>query len=343
MTTSALLHLVPQVDLQEADVQQADPATSDKADNILGHTPTNLTEAFAEFMQIDVANGDATEDTIRAYYKEIGLFTRWCAAHDIAPEKATRRHIEAYRESLKKAGAATSTRQHKMSIVRRFYEAAVKHGLLTVNPAANVKGGKDLTPPEEKMKALTKSALHHLAGAIPSTTLLGQRDRAIVALMAVHGLRRIEVHRLDHESVDISGDTPSLRVQGKGNRVRKIYLREDTYKAIQTYVQSKMEYKFPLKGPLFVSHSNRTRGQRISRRSLNDIVDHYLSEANLKKYGVSCHALRHTHGTLAVAGGAKVEHLKEEMGHNHLETTSVYVKAVSRRENNPANFIDVEF
>ncbi len=313
------------------------------SDDLLENAPQDIYEAFAEFLQIDVANGDATDDTIRAYHKEIGLFTRWCRERNIAPESATRRHIEAYRESLKTNGAAASTRQHKMSIVRRFYEAAVKHGVLTINPAANVKGGKDLTPPEEKMKALTKSALHHLVGAIPSSTLLGQRDRAIIALMAVHGLRRIEVHRLNHESVDISDDTPSLRVIGKGNRVRKIYLREDTYNAIQTYVRAKMEHHFPLTGALLVSHSNRTRGARISRRSLNDIVDHYLSEAHLKKVGVSCHALRHTHGTLAVAGGAKVEHLKEEMGHNHLETTSIYVKAVSRRENNPANFIDVEF
>ncbi|HEY0075921.1 MAG TPA: tyrosine-type recombinase/integrase [Abditibacteriaceae bacterium] len=319
--------------------QRIDSAQND----LVFSTPNDLYEAFAEFLQIDVANGDATEDTIRAYYKEIGLFTRWCRERNIEPEQATRRHIEAYRENLKTNGAAPATRQHKMSIVRRFYEAAVKHGLLSINPAANVKGGKDLTPPEEKIKALTRGALHHLVAAIPSTTLLGQRDRAIVALMAVHGLRRIEVHRLDHDSIDIAGDVPTLKVHGKGNRVRKIYLREDTYNAIQTYVQAKMDHEFPLTGPLFVSHSNRTRGQRISRRSLNDIIDHCLSEANLKKVGVSCHALRHTHGTLAVAGGAKVEHLKEEMGHNHLETTSIYVKAVSRKENNPANFIDVQF
>jgi integrase/recombinase XerD len=57
---------------------------------------------------------------------------------------------------------------------------------------------------------------------------------------------------------------------------------------------------------------------------------------------VSCHTLRHTHGTLAVAGGAKVEQLRDSMGHKDIATTSIYVKAVERVKNNPAQFIDVD-
>jgi site-specific recombinase XerD len=76
---------------------------------------------------------------------------------------------------------------------------------------------------------------------------------------------------------------------------------------------------------------------------LNDIVDFHLNAANLKRVGVSCHALRHTFGNLAVEGGAPLEQLRETMGHGQIETTELYVKAVARVKENPANFIDVDF
>lgn len=306
-------------------------------------TTADLQRAFANFLQVDVANGDATEDTVAAYFREVLCWTRWCHTRGLNPIDARRADVETYRESLKARGLSTSTRSHKLSIIRRFYAAAIKHDLLEANPAGAVRGGKDSTPPEEKMKALTLTALSSLAAAVPSDTLSGKRDRAIIALMALHGLRRIEVHRLNHESLDESGEMPSLRIHGKGNRIRRVFLRPDTHALIQAYIEAKLHAKLPLSEALFLAHGNRTRGERLARRSLNLIVDKHLSSAALKKDGVSCHALRHTHGTLAVAGGAKIEHLRDAMGHSKIETTSLYVKAVERIKHNPAASIDVEF
>lgn len=306
-------------------------------------SPRDILDAFAQFLRLDVANGDATPDTIAAYQREVVMWVKWCQARDIVPQDARRSDIVAYREDLKRQGISVTTRSHKLSIVRRFYEAAVQAGLIAGNPASGVKGGKDLTPGEEKIKALTHNALARLAESIPQDTFLGRRDRAIIALMAVHGLRRVEVARLDEASLEEDGVTASLVVHGKGGRIRRVFLRADTFAVLHSYLSAKREAGYESVGPLFVSHSNRSRGARISRRSLNDIVDGYLSGAALKKSGVSCHALRHTFGTLAVAGGAKVEHLRDAMGHSRLETTGLYVKAIERVKNNPANFIDVEF
>ena len=299
-------------------------------------------EAFAEFLSIDVASGDATQDTIRAYHREVVYWVKWCEEWNVQPARAKRGDVERYREQLKIQGAAVTTRSHKLSIIRRFYDAAVKHGLLEVNPAATVRGGKDLTPPEEKIKALTRGSLIDLLASIPTGSLLGARDRAIIALMAVHGLRRIEVHRLDHAHIEAGGEATALVVHGKGNRMRRVFLRDDTLAAVVAYVEAKSQRGLPLNGALFLSQSNRTGGQRLSRRGLNFVVDGYLNPLGLKRVGVSCHSLRHTHGTLAVSGGAKIEQLRDAMGHSKIETTSIYVRAVERVKNNPANFIDVE-
>jgi site-specific recombinase XerD len=227
--------------------------------------------------------------------------------------------------------------------VRRFYEAALKHEIIDVNPAARVRGGKDLTPPEEKMHSFTGDALVSLLDRVPTNTLSGARDRAIVALMAIHGLRRVEVHRLDHSDIHAgAGETAFLNVTGRGNKVRRVYLRTDTLSSLATYANAKQEAGLPTSGPLFVAHGNRARGERLSRRGINLVVDLYLSETSLKRAGVSCHALRHTFGTLAVEGGAELEDLREALGHNDIESTGVYARAVARKQNNPANFIDVE-
>ena len=304
--------------------------------------PDDIFSAFSRFVQIHIAQGDATDDTIRAYYREIDFWVQWCARHNVDPALARRIHIEMYREEMKQQGLRINTRSHKLSIVRRFYDSAVEAGLREDNPAAGVKGGKDQTPGEEKIKSLTANALTRLLDVVPTDTLVGKRDRAIIALMAIHGLRRVEIERMNEESLLIQDDLVSVEVRGKANRVRQIYLRPDTYRVIADYLVNKHQAGFTREGPCFVSLSNRSRGERISRRSLNEIVDHYLNEASLKRVGVSCHALRHTFGTLSVVGGAKTQDLKEAMGHVDIESTELYVKAVARVENNPANFIDVE-
>ena len=130
--------------------------------------PTDLNEAFARFLMVDVANGNATPDTVKAYHREVKYFVAWCNGQGIDPVAVQRTHIEEYREWLKGKGLAPITRSHKLSTISRFYDAAVKHGLLQHNPVLGVKGGKDLTSEVEKLKALTEAALTTLAAAIPA-------------------------------------------------------------------------------------------------------------------------------------------------------------------------------
>jgi site-specific recombinase XerD len=298
-------------------------------------------------LHIEVANGDATADTIKAYHREVAAWVRWCAEQGIDPRVARREDVVEYREALKVAGNSVATRKFKLSIVRRFYAAMVRHGLMAGNPAESFKAGKDLTSADDKMKVLSEGALSALMNAIPGDTLTGKRDRAIIALMAVHGLRRVEIHRLDPESLQSGGGEgayagPHLVVDGKGHKRRNVYLREDTHSAVSAYLRAKLEAGLPLDDGLFVAHGNHGRGHRLSRQALNAIVGRYLNAASLKRAGVSCHALRHTFGTLSVAGGAKVEHVRDAMGHSKLETTSIYVRAVERARNNPAYFINVK-
>lgn len=156
-----------------------------------------LLSAFADFLRIDVANGDATPDTVRAYHGEVGAWMAWCSECGIEPGNATRADVESYREALKAKGMTVATRRKKLSVIRRFYAAGVKYALIAANPAEDVKAGKDTTAPEDRLKSLTQGTLATLIEAIAGDSLNGKRDRALIGLMALHGLRRVEVHRMN--------------------------------------------------------------------------------------------------------------------------------------------------
>ena len=182
----------------------------------------NIFDAFAYFLRVEVANGNATDDTVDAYYREVAAWVKWCQVRRVAPESVERYHVEAFREEMKRRGLALATRAHKLSIIRRFYESAIHAGLREDNPVEKVWAGRDLTQPEEKLKVLSESALSALVDSLPINGLSGHRDRLIVALMAAHGLRRVEIHRLNHEDIDgdlLSSGAGSLfsRWQGTQN------------------------------------------------------------------------------------------------------------------------------
>lgn len=136
-------------------------------------------DAFEWFLQIDVAQGDATADTIIAYRREVGLWIEWCQERNLIPIEAKRIDIEMYREGLKARGIAATTRAFKLSIIRRFYAAAVRHELIHKNPAEGVRPGKNLTAPEDSMKALGIGALSKLVDAIPADSIAGIRDSTL--------------------------------------------------------------------------------------------------------------------------------------------------------------------
>ena len=313
---------------------------------VLPFVVDNIFDAFAYFLRLEVASGNATEDTVEAYHREAGNWISWCKARDLTPENAEQYHLEAFREELKRRGLSIPTRAHKLSIIRRFYDSAIYAGLREDNPADQVWAGKDPTSPEEKMKILSEGALVALVDSLPKEGLSGLRDRAIVALMVAHGLRRVEVQRLNHEDVKGAHQTAepkSLMVDGKGHKVRCVMLRDDTWAALEAYFQEKQQAGYELQNAIFVGHGNNGRGQRLSRVSINAIANKYLAEAHLKSIGVSCHALRHTFGTVAVANGVALEDLREVMGHGLLETTSIYARTAQKGKKDPSFFINVKF
>ena len=102
-------------------------------------TRSELDAAFADFLRVDVANGEASKDTIHTYRNEVELWVAWCIQQGFDPATVTSTHVKRYRQAMIEAGYKPGTIRWKLIIVRRFYDASMNAGLRPDNPAAGVK------------------------------------------------------------------------------------------------------------------------------------------------------------------------------------------------------------
>lgn len=223
------------------------------------------------------------------------------------------------------------------------------HSLVKENSAQGINPPKTKVDSVDSITFLTVEQLKYLLSKMNSdNSLKSLRDRFIVSLMTLEGLRTVEINRANVGNIrGKKNERCSLCVEGKG-KIRTVPLREDLAELMWRYLEARIFQgeKLTPTSPLFISLSNRFHGSRLSRRGIRYIVDGYLSEAKLKEIDFnlsrSCHSLRHTAGTLGLAGGASLRQVQELLGHSDPKTTAIYAHVLERHENNPALGIDVE-
>ena len=187
---------------------------------------TNILKDFGEFLRLYTAEGDASPLTIKNYHAQAGQFVKWCDAERVNPARATEHDVIAYRKHLVDAGFKPSTVALKLAVARRLYEAARWRGLRPDNPALGVEAPRDRTAGEERVKYLPLQGLKRLLEAPVGEGIQATRDRAILALMGVHGLRAAEVAGLEADDADL--DRGIVNVEGKGRKRRTVYLTEQS-------------------------------------------------------------------------------------------------------------------
>ena len=143
-----------------------------------------------------------------------------------------------------------------------------------------------------------------------------ERDYCILTLFLNCGLRISELIGLNLS--DIRED--QLRVLGKGNKERILYLNSACQDAIRDWLAARNSMGVIDKNALFISQ----RRTRISKAAVEKLVKKYLTMAGLDSSQYSPHKLRHTAATLMLQNGVDVRTLQEVLGHEHLNTTQIY-------------------
>jgi site-specific recombinase XerD len=287
---------------------------------------TDLVNQAAEWFALDVANGDARPDTISTYISHLNHWLNWCRVNGVDPGSVTTAQIKGFRQELVQSGAAHGTISLKLTTVRRFYDGAVSRGLLEKNPVKDIKAPRKRTADAEIIKCLSAGETERLFEAIPHDhRLKNLRDRAMAALMALEGLRRIEICRANVDDIEETETGVRILVHGKG-KDGYIYPREDTVACIRNYLIQRGPVQADKDGePLFVSlsKSDRVRG-RITRIGLSKWIDTMLAKAGIAKKGRGCHALRHTCGALLYQATRDVKVVQETLRHASIAMAAKY-------------------
>ncbi len=208
-----------------------------------------------------------------------------------------------------------AARSRKLSSVKSFFRfMTIKSNRLENDPS------KDVSVPTTRRalpKYLTLEESIDLLKNIQSDFY--ERDYCIITLFLNCGMRLIELVGIN--LTDFRDDT--IRIIGKGNKERLVYLNQACITALQQYCEARA--KLPnLKEPQALFVSKKT-GKRIGARRVEQIVEQCLKAANLSGKGYSPHKLRHTAATLMYRhGDVDMLELKEILGHEHVSTTEIY-------------------
>ena len=301
-----------------------------------------FSETVQEFASYKLSIQGCSAKTVDEYLLDLRTFFRYLLAKErgIDPESDDFLGIDVRVMDLARISAITtsqiydflmytgttrgnrwSAKARKLSAIKGLYKYLVnKRNYFEQNPVQNIESPK---PKKSLPKFLTLDESLTLLECVRNDTASKNRTRdyAMLTLFLNCGMRVSELVGIRLN--DLDSELRSLRVLGKGNKERIIYLNEACRSVLSALIEERKSPKYASvkTQALFVSN----RGERISVKTVQHIVYKYLAMAGLEAKHYSVHKLRHTAATLMYQSGkVDVRVLKDILGHEQLNTTQIY-------------------
>lgn len=208
----------------------------------------------------------------------------------------------------------TASINRRIDTWRSFFRFAAEQGYLTTDPMDKIRSPKA----EKKLPVYLHEDEVRLLLSIPERKKwqTWRRDKAILHLLALTGMRRSEILALTWE--DIRFDSKSLRVMGKGQQERTCPMNEVLSQVLWEYLQTQLPVS-PTRA-LFLART----GRPLNRSSLHDLFKRYVRAAGLDATRISLHTLRHTFATMLLTRGTDLRTIQELLGHVEISSTQIY-------------------
>ena len=274
----------------------------------------NLRNLLDRYLEAAVFESGLSEKTLSAYAADIGRYVTYLEEKGIdAADGVRREDVLGHLIALRETGMSARSAARHLSAIRRFHRFLHEERLAGSNPASGFDSPR-----------LTRSLPHNLSQPEVEAlvenpdagTAVGVRDAAILELFYSSGLRISELANLPLR--DISLEESSLRVRGKGSKVRVVPLGAEAISRIQAWLDARGKGKIR-DNTLFLS----TRGRRMCRTSVWQVVKRHSRAANIGQ-NVTPHMLRHSFATHLLDNGADLRAVQEMLGHADISTTQIY-------------------
>ena len=253
-------------------------------------------------------------NTIINYEIDIDRYINYLKLNKIDIFKIEYKDVLDYISYLKKNHKSTSINR-SISSIRTYYNYLIKNNYTNSNPFKIINGMKK----EKKLPEYFKyNEYVELVNSIDINSNLGIRNKCIFEVLLCTGCRCNELVNIKLD--DINLNEKEIKVLGKGNKERIVYLGSYAIESIEKYLSIRNEILGKKDNNyLFINHL----GNKLTTRGIRDIIDKILlkSSNNMK---ITPHTFRHSFATMLLNEGCDLKSVQELLGHVSLSTTSIY-------------------
>jgi integrase/recombinase XerC/integrase/recombinase XerD len=186
-----------------------------------------------------------------------------------------------------------------ISTLSSFYRFLFTQGAVTTNPLVGIERPRIK---QQEVKYLKHNQVLRLIDSIEDI-----RDKLIVRTIYATGVRVSELCNINVEDIDF--DEHTIRIHGKGDKIRTVFIDDDTLKDILAYIGNRIV------GPLFIGQQEK----HISCRAIQHIFKHYAPQ------GITPHKIRHSYASELYRRSKNLRVVQENLGHTSIKTTEIYL------------------
>ncbi|MBR6298950.1 MAG: tyrosine recombinase XerC [Candidatus Gastranaerophilales bacterium] len=265
-----------------------------------------------------------SEHTIRAYCADVYTFLLWLDNEnplEINPDK-----FGEYLYFIKQINYTKTTIARKIASIRAFYNFLFQEELINYNPADNISIPKqDKTLPN----FLSEEEVENILRSIKIDTPAGYRNRIILELLWVSGMRISELSGLNFENLNLEQN--EIKVFGKGAKERIVLIPDKTKDGLINYIKNvfnliNSEIEITPSCPLFINYN----GYRLQNQSIRKALKNCLDKIHFTKH-VTPHVFRHSFATKLLEHGADLRIVQELLGHASIKNTQIYTHVSIQR------------
>jgi integrase/recombinase XerD len=283
--------------------------------------------------------------TRRAYKCDVGEFVLFTGMHERAAFRSVvRSHVIAWRKDMETRSLSAASIRRKLSALSSLFDYLCERNAVLGNPVDGVKR-PTANNNEGSTPALGDAQARRLLDAPPGDTLKGVRDRAILAVLLYHGIRREELCLIRLKDLHSREGVMHLRIHGKRGKIRFVPVHPMALRLVGEYLEigkhgGGLDAK-SLDSPLFRPVSNNRTGTLDKHLDPGSVYRNILRKyggqtgINAEVIGLCVHSLRATAATNALSHEADIAKVQEWLGHANVSTTRLYDRRKMRPEDSP--------
>lgn len=280
-----------------------------------------------DFRSYLIVEKNFSKHTAKAYYSDILGYLLWLSDEDCTNVNFSK--VREYLHFIQKFDYKKTTIARKIASVRTFYKYLYREKHVETNPALNLNAPKR---PKSLPKFLTSEEVMKIINKTPMDTPAGYRNRVILELLWVSGMRVSELSNLNFG--DLNLEQNEITVFGKGAKERIVLISEHCKTFIQRYIENARPliakgYKLePITDttPLFINNT----GYRLQNKTIRNVINDVVNSLKLPKK-VTPHMFRHSFATRLIEHGADLRIVQELLGHASISNTQIYTHVSTQR------------